>query len=222
MEFINQLWVQGDLDKLDFTVTLLPNILQIVGTILTLLTALLSSLGKFEDARSKMIKNFTLSKSKERSVIEEDFLKNSNDLANYSRELMYGGVGIALITIGFNASAISLDCRNLTPYLLGPLLLVAIYCLYILYNFIKPLLKHRKLFLKRLITFFILLVYILGAITALIHLPNKISISLGFLSSTVAFLIIFIFVIETFVYNTIITNNIKKYQERNNKKEEKV
>ncbi|MBY0008682.1 hypothetical protein H7K05_25515 [Priestia aryabhattai] len=220
--FWKEMWSHGELSNLSFSVLLLPNILQLVGTILTLFTAVLASLGKFGDTRSKIINSATLSSKREvvNKITEEDkFIKSANDLVKYSRELIYAGMGIFLITLGFTTSTINLSASSLTPYLCIPLVLASIYLFYILYNVIKPLRVHKKVHFKRLMSLFLFLAYILGTFFALIFFPIKILISLSFLSSTVTFLFVSILVIEIIIYNTLIENNQKKYQRYSDKKE---
>jgi len=222
IDFWNGIWSHGDLSNLEFGVPLLPNILQLVGTILTLFTAVLASLGQFEVTRNKMIKGATLSNAGEvvnRITEENKFIESANNLVKYSRELIYGGMGIFLITIGFTTGTISLSASSLTPYLCIPLVLMSLYLIYIGYNFFKPLFQDQKVYPKRLISFLLILGYIGGTFFALTHFSIKFLISFSFLSCTASSLIVSIFVIEIIIYNTVIENNRKKHQEYINKKE---
>jgi hypothetical protein len=92
VRFLNELWIYGNsIDLSGMSVTMIPNILQLTGTILTLLTALLSSLGLFEATRKKLGNFVLVSKIEEHSFEEDNMLeimKASINLKRNIRELI--------------------------------------------------------------------------------------------------------------------------------------
>ncbi|PEP87426.1 hypothetical protein [Bacillus pseudomycoides] len=124
--------LSADLSKMP--VSMIPNILQLTGAVLTLITALLTSLDIFENARSKIRHNLLRRMHFENEEHVESLKSEHNDLRTSIRELSYGITGIFLIILGYIAAAIGLDYKdNFILYLLAPIIvllfsiLVAIY-----------------------------------------------------------------------------------------------
>ncbi|MFD0768983.1 hypothetical protein ACFQZ1_08705 [Bacillus sp. CGMCC 1.60114] len=116
------------------SVSMIPNILQLTGAILTLITALLASLDIFENARRGIRNNLLWSPNFKNEEHVESPKSKYNDLRTSIRELSYGMAGIFLIILGYIAAVIGLDYKdNFFFYLLAPIIvllfsiLVAIY-----------------------------------------------------------------------------------------------
>ncbi|MEY8351293.1 hypothetical protein AALF16_24075 [Bacillus cereus] len=120
-ENFNQL--SANLSKM--SVSMIPNILQLTGAILTLITALLTSLGIFENARKKIKNNLLRGPSFENEKHEEIPKSKYDDLRTSIRELSYGIAGIFLIILGYIAATIGLDYKdNFIFYLLAPIIVL--------------------------------------------------------------------------------------------------
>jgi len=191
---------------------MMPNILQLGGTILTLITAVLSALGLFEFTRKKLgIIALSSSNSKESVDEEKKVTQEENevrkivfDLKKVIRELSYGITGITLIIIGFYLAALGLDYKeHFIFYIIPPVILFVWYFCLFVYNFLKPLIKGKK-FLKRRFFYMVIFGLFTMVIFYFMHISPFFAASSAFLGSTVFLINIILIFLESSVNNYII------------------
>ncbi|MGG1073162.1 hypothetical protein ABE178_25590 [Priestia megaterium] len=215
IEILNWLWSWGSFQRIRIPGTMIPNILQLAGTILTLLTALLSAMGLFGNIREIIYDKFN--SSKEKDVLDKDKKETVSltlSLIESVREVTYGLGGIVLIIIGFTASTLDLDYKDSCIfYIFLPLILLILCFFTLVYSFLKTLIIHKKFLKKRLkstLVFGISLIIIFGGI----YFSETLAVSFAFISSTILLIILSLIILESKI-NAIIINKIyKKLKEK--------
>ena len=184
---------------------MLPNILQLAGAILTLITALLTSLGLFGKTLDTIRKVTPGIKELNEQAYNKqmEILKNSQDLRRYTRELAYGSLGIILIVSGYILAATGIDyIENLGFYFLSPIIILLVPTLYNGYHFLKFLLKYKKI-IKSWLLFSLIFAFISLVVFLLMYSFKWFAIASGFLGSTILLIYASTFIIEGLIVNWI-------------------
>lgn len=191
-EFLKQLWFSGNtMDLAGMSISMIPNVFQLAGAIFTLITAVLTGLGLFQNAIQKVrtiIPGSMNVKQPEENDIKVQIIKSTSDLRKFARELAYAITGIILIVFGYIFAATGLDyIEYFSIYFLGPIILLLIVILFSGYNFLKPLIVYRKFFWKRLL-FTLLFSLFTSLFFYLIYLFKWFAIASAFLGTTTLFI----------------------------------
>ncbi|MGG4201766.1 hypothetical protein [Peribacillus frigoritolerans] len=207
LEFFKQLWLEGTINNTSNDITMIPNILQLAGAILTLLSALKVFNKVLEKPRKPRInKGSTLILEEERfseKIYKLDNKKRIREKEKYFKEFAYVLFGILLIICGYISASNDLDyTSNLSIYFICLILLLPIIFYY--------LIRYRKSYLDRINS--LLLASLCALITllflVLMYFFKRFAITLSFLGST--FLLIFFIIIIIRYVNRMIEKKFKQ------------
>lgn len=223
-EFLKHLWLIGRIDNTIYSISMIPNILQLAGAILTLLTAVLGTFGLLDTERKNLQKLASMPKGLTITVADSEiFTKKNiphsemvykiNKLKEHARELSYAGLGIFLIVCGYISAVTGLDFTdNLSFYFI---------CLIILFLIIYYyLFKYRKLYRDKInsgLSFYIdFLPQLFGLMTllflVLMYFFKWFAITLSFLGSTLLLIFFVIKIIKN--VNIVIEKGLKLARKR--------
>lgn len=132
-------------------VTMLPNILQLVGAILTLTSALSASLVRIRDLRDDFVQTYTKSTRMER-IKKDTLVEVVSNLKSSSKEFKLGIIGIILIIAGYVTATIDIDYKDYNTYLfIIRMILIYLNTIAIINicKILKDINKFRSLLVKR-------------------------------------------------------------------------
>ncbi|WP_428910708.1 hypothetical protein [Niallia sp. Krafla_26] len=192
--------------------SMLPNILQLAGAILTLITAILTSLGLFQNTIQgirAIIPGFRNEKQPKEIDNKVKIIKNTSDLRKFTRELAYAITGIILIVLGYIFAATGFDyIEKFSFYFLGPIIIPVIVILISGYNFLKPLISYKKFIKGRFLFTLIFLLFTLLSFY-LMYIYEWFAIVSAFIGTTTLLIYLVIIFLENSIVNVVINRELE-------------